>query len=251
MPKFAALLAVSLVALMGCNKARAACEGLPDYGALKKVMTEARDMDNGGLHTDMWGSVVDRTGQVCAVVYTGRELGDQWPASRAIAVEKANTANAMSLPKFALSTANLYAGSQPGGYLYGVATTNPVNVIALQAGDPATYGTMKDPLVGQRPGGIVTFGGGLALYDQKGTLIGALGASGNTSCADNNVAWRARHALNLDHVPAGPSAKGNDSIIYDIGLSGKSASGFGQPTCGGKEDDVAKSLPDTAAAVRK
>ena len=47
----------------------------------------------------MWGAVVDRTGQVCAVAsaYRARRTGDQWPGSRAIAaVEKANTANAFS-----------------------------------------------------------------------------------------------------------------------------------------------------------
>lgn len=45
------------------------------------------------------------------------------------------------------------------------------------------------------------------------TIMGALGASGDTSCADHNIAWRVRHALKLDHVPGGVSAKKNDAII--------------------------------------
>ena len=46
------------------------------------------------------------------------------------------------------------------------------------------------------------FGGGLGLYDKKG-IVGGLGVSGDTSCADHNVAWRVRKALGLDNVPAG------------------------------------------------
>jgi uncharacterized protein GlcG (DUF336 family) len=40
----------------------------------------------------------------------------------------------------------------------------------------------------------VAFGGGLALYDDNG-VIGGLGVSGDTPCADHNVAWRMRDAL--------------------------------------------------------
>ena len=252
MTRFPFFAAASLLALTACNQAHAAgsCDGLPSYAALKTAVTAARKENNGGLNNDMWGAVVDRTGQVCAVISTGKMPGDQWPGSRAIAVEKANTANAFSLPNFAISTSNLYAGSQPGGFLYGLNLTSPAEPHDLNAGDPATYGSAQDPLVGKRPGGIVVFGGGLALYDDKGTLLGALGVSGDTSCADNNIAWRARHGLKLDHVPAGPSSKGNDSIIYDIGMTGGSASGFGQPKCGGKEEDIAKTLPDTAPAKK-
>ena len=40
-------------------------------------------------------------------------------------------------------------------------------------GQPAPWGTAQDPLVGNRAGGINVFGGGLALYDQNGQLVGA------------------------------------------------------------------------------
>jgi uncharacterized protein GlcG (DUF336 family) len=196
---------------------------------------------NGGLDNHMWAAVIDRTGVVRAVCYSGEELGDQWPGSRFIAIEKANTANALSLPKFAFSTANLYSGAQPGGFLFGILTTNPVDTKTMYAGDPDTYGTPNDPMVGQKASGIVTFGGGLALYDSN-TIVGALGVSGDTSPADHNVAWRVRHELGLDKVPNGITAMGNDAIIYDIGMLGKSSSGYGHPVSGLKEDQIAKEI---------
>jgi len=39
---------------------------------------------------------------------------------RVISAQKANTANAFSLPQLALSTANLYSAVQPGGSLFGL-----------------------------------------------------------------------------------------------------------------------------------
>jgi len=69
-------------------------------------------------------------------------------------------------------------------------------------------------MIGHRIGGVNVFGGGLALYDAKGTLLGGIGVSGDTSCADHNIAWRTRHQLNLDFVPAGVSFNSNDNINY-------------------------------------
>ena len=245
--KFRHLALLSALLMGACNQAHAAgmCDALPNHDALKKALMDARRQDNGGLNNDMWGSIVDRTGTVCAVAFTGEKPDAQWPGSRGIAMEKANTANGFSLKGMALSTANVYAGAQPGGFLYGLATSDPVDTQALHAGDPAKLGAADDPAVGKKIGGIITFGGGLALYDSKGNLLGALGVSGDTSCGDHNIAWRTRNELKLDYVPAGVSPQKNDQIIYDINLTGKSASGFGHPTCGNKEDDVAKKLPGT------
>lgn len=83
------------------------------------------------------------------------------------------------------------------------------------------------------------FGGGLALYNSNKVLVGALGVSGDSSCADHVIAWKLRHALNLDYVPGGVSgdSKRPDNIVYDIragnsaAADGKSASGWGQPHC--------------------
>lgn len=209
--------------------------------ALRKSVKASGGFANGGFDNNEWASVVGRDGTVCAVAFSGKSWDDQWLGSRVIAAEKANTANAFSLRDVALSTANLYAGAQPGGFLYGLAAGNPPSPEAAYAGAAAQFGTAADPLVGKRPGGVITFGGGLALYDGS-ALVGGLGVSGDTSCADHNVAWRVRQALALDKVKAGPGGQKNDAIIYDIGVTGTSSSGFGHPKCAGTEADVAKDL---------
>ena len=213
--------------------------------ALRGSVKPSGGPSNGGLDNHMWAAAVDRTGIVRAVCFSGDALGDQWPGSRSIAIAKANTANGFSLPKFAFSTANLYFAAQPGGFLFGILETNPVDPATMYAGDAAAYGSANDPMVGQKASGAVIFGGGLALYDGN-TIVGALGVSGDTSPGDHNIAWRVRRALGLDKVPAGITADNNDAIIFDIGLMGKSSSGYGHPTSGLKEDDVAKEIGASA-----
>ena len=194
---------------------------LPTADELRKELKAVVGSANGGLEFDMWATVVDRDGVVRAVVFSGDGRGSQWPGSRVISAQKANTANAFSLPDFALSSANLYAPTQPGGTLFGLQDSNPVDVSVAYGGDSADYGTAKDFMVGKKVGGINVFGGGLALYDEKGQLIGALGVSGDTSCADHNIAWKMRAAMGLDYVPAGVAEiRGkehltNDNIVYD------------------------------------
>lgn len=182
----------------------------------------------------------------CAVAYTGDRFDAQWVGSRVISAQKANTANAFSLKGLALSTANLYSAVQPGGSLFGLQESNPVNTLVAYKGSETQFGTAKDPMVGQRIGGVNVFGGGLALYNAKGEVIGGVGVSGDTSCADHNIAWRLRNDLELDYVPAGVAPTKDDQIIFDI-ANGKSAGGFGHPTCGGQENTIAAKLP----AVRK
>ncbi|HZT26346.1 MAG TPA: heme-binding protein, partial [Pseudolabrys sp.] len=151
---------------------------------LKHSVKASGGPDNGGLPVNEWAAVVNRDGIVCAVAYSGNKPTDQWLGSRAIAVEKANTVNAFGLDTYAISTANLWAQSQPGGSLFGAAATNPPVAQDLYSGDPTKFGSGADPLVGKVVGGVVAFGGGVALY-QGGKLVGGLGASGNTSCADH------------------------------------------------------------------
>ena len=220
------------------------CLALPNYlalsDALKAATKPAGGPSNGGLDFNMWGAIVDVDGTVCAVAFTGKGYTDQWLGSRVISAQKANTANAFSLNGFALSTANLYAATQPGGSLFGLQASNPVDTAVAYAGDERRFGMRNDPMVGKRIGGVNVFGGGLALY-KNGRKIGGLGVSGDTSCADHNVAWRVRKSLGLDKVPGGVSANKDDGIIYDI-ASGVSKGGFGHPTCGGKEADIAKDI---------
>ena len=200
--------------------------------ALRESVHASGGPSNGGLPVNEWAAVVNRAGQVCVVARSGAKAGDQWLGSRAIAVEKAGTANAFDLDKYAISTANLWAASQPGGYLYGANVSNPAVPVDLYAGPLSRWGTASDPLIGETVGGVIDFAGGLGLYDRSG-VVGGLGASGNTPCADHNIAWRIREKLHLNRVPNGPSPQHNDEIIYDVGANGKSRSGWGHPQCGG------------------
>src|SRR5256712_9598729 len=134
----------------------------------------------------MWAAVVDRNGLVVAVVFTGATATDQWPGSRVIAAQKANTANAFSLPHLALSTANLYAATQPGGTLFGLQEANPTNDDVAYGGDAADYGTRKDFMIGKRIGGTHRFGGGRAVCEAAGALRGGPCGSGAASPAPPN-----------------------------------------------------------------
>lgn len=192
----------------------------------------------------MWATLVDRDGEVCVVAFSGGDRGDQWPGSRIISAQKANTANAFSLPKLALSTSNLFTAVQPGGSLYGLQHSNPVDTGVGYKGPAKNFGQANDPMVGKRVGGVNVFGGGLPCYNKDGKLVGALGVSGDTSCTDHITAWKLRHALNLDNVPGGISPTKDDNAVYDI-TDGKSASGWGHPDCGGDQAKIAAKLPET------
>jgi uncharacterized protein GlcG (DUF336 family) len=226
------------------------CSQLPSYSVLRAALVAAQSTPNGGFGLNMWATVVNRDGVVCAVAFTGTQRGDQWPGSRVISAQKANTANAFSLAGLALSTANLYSATQPGGSLYGLQASNPVNTDVAYRGDSQDYGQSDDPMVGGKIGGVNVFGGGLALYNSQKQLIGAVGVSGDSSCADHNIAWKTRHNLKLDYVPAGVSGDTSrpDNIVYDIttppGFAiGVSASGWGHPVCSAAAKTIAASLP--------
>jgi uncharacterized protein GlcG (DUF336 family) len=173
-----------------------------------KLATVVMSSDaNGGLFSPnkMWSAIVDRQGVLCSVI---RSNPDAWPGSREIAIAKAGTANDFSSSKLALSTANLYSFAQPAntntavstfpaGSLFGLNNSNPFNPAFNQQGTG----------IGQVPGGIITFGGGVALY-QNGKVIGGLGVSGDTACADHAIAYRMRHLAGLDGTP------NSDNIVY-------------------------------------
>jgi len=258
--KFRPLQLASVAAIALCmaaiSPARAwDCSALPGHHALKEALISAQKQSNGGFGLEMWGAMVDRDGQVCAIAFTGSDRGAQWPGSRMISAQKAYTANAFSLPALALSTANLYYAVQPGGSLYGLQASNPVDPALAYLGPATKFGTDADPMVGYRVGGVNVFGGGLALYNKRGELIGAIGVSGDSSCADHNIAWRTRHTLALDYVPAGVSGDPTrpDNIVYDITpqgggaegtqQSGISVSGWGHPTCSAAATSIAAMLP--------
>jgi hypothetical protein len=252
----------------GGNPRQHSCEGLPSWSQLQAALKVAvavgpsSTTGNGGLGFNMWGTIVAKDGTVCAVAFSGPAYTDQWLASRVISAQKANTANGLSLSNtsppaaslfptgLALSTANLYSAVQPGGSLYGLQFSNPIDPTDAYfqrngaPDDPNTYGTVNDPMVGRPIGGVNVFGGGLALY-LHGKRIGGLGVSGDQSCTDHFVAWRVRHILavggvTLDNLYDVKGVSGDnarpDNIIYDIkpnpyGGTGISAGGFGHPPC--------------------
>lgn len=226
------------------------CANLPDHASLTEVLAAVVEgADSGGFGFHMWGTLVDRDGVVCAVAFSGADRGDQWPGSRVISAQKANTANAFSLPALALSTGNLYSAVQPGGTLFGLQESNPVDTSVAYFGQAKNFGTENDPMTGLRLGGVNVFGGGLALYNADGALLGGLGVSGDSSCTDHIIAWKVRDALALDNVPGGVSPTGDDNIVFDMAAdtTGKimSASGWGQPTCGLGEVEIAADLPES------
>lgn len=223
------------------------CANLPKYADLKTAIASATVAESSGLNNQMWATIVDRDGIVCAVAFSGKSRDSQWPGSRAIAAQKANTANAFGLDAssasdgsgqakgLVLSTANLYSAVQPGGSLYGLQFSNPVDTGVAYRGASSNYGTAGDAMVGGKIGGVNVFGGGLALFATGQKMVGAVGVSGDTSCADHMIAWRVRNALKLDHMAGVGGVSGDparpDNIIFDIGANGQSAGGFGHPKC--------------------
>src|SRR5258706_5539259 len=191
-----------------------ACASLPGFGALKNALATATAAETSGLNNQMWATLVDRDGVVCAVAFSGVNRAAQGPGSRVISAQKANTANAFSLdassssggsgqPKgLALSTANLYSAVQPGGSLYGLQHSNPVDTGVAYAAPSSSYGTASDPMIGHKIGGVNVFGGGLGLYARGHQLVGGVGLGRDTSCADHHISWRVRSLLGLDHLAA-------------------------------------------------
>jgi uncharacterized protein GlcG (DUF336 family) len=196
------------------------------FGTVKNLQTKLGIVvnladGNGGLFKPnrMWSAVVDRQGVLCSVVSSNP---DAWPGSRSIAIAKASTANDFSNNKTALSTANLYSFTQPAntalatmfpaGSLYGLNNSNPFNPEFQEQGTG----------IGKVPGGIITFGGGVPLY-VGGQVIGGLGVSGDTACADHAIAYRMRRLAGLDSTPT------PDNIVY-LG-AGELPHDVGHPHC--------------------
>jgi uncharacterized protein GlcG (DUF336 family) len=205
------------------------CRDLPTAAQLKAQLVAAPALTNppvvggtvGGLFggTKMWAAVVNRNGEVCAAVASTSDPTNVWPGSQAIAKAKAYTANAFSLDDFALSTARLYTFTQPGHSLWSLGQSNPFNPQALATPSAA------DGSTGQLAGGMIFFGGGVPIY-KGGKIVGGLGVSGDTSCADHEIAKRVRHMLDMNPpLPGGALA---DDIKYST-LDGPGV--FTHPLC--------------------
>lgn len=198
---------------------RSNCRGLPTAAQLRAHMVTAADGTVGGLFNGdrMWAAVVNRDGEVCAAITSKTDPTQVWPGSQAIAKAKAYTANAFSLDTLALSTAMLYTFTQPGRSLNSLGQSNLFNADALAA--PAGGNTGRNQIAG----GLIFFGGGVPMY-RDGKIIGGLGISGDTACADHEMAKRVRNLVALN-PPGGATA---DDIKYS---SVDGASAFTHPLC--------------------
>src|SRR5262249_60469977 len=112
----------------------------------------------------------------------------------AVSLDSSSNSNGSGQPAgLALSTANLYSAVQPGGSLYGLQHSNPVDTSVAYAQASSSYGTTSDPMVGQKIGGVNVFGGGLALYPSGHVFVCGVGVSRCTSFPAHHLALRPRH----------------------------------------------------------
>jgi len=196
------------------------CDDVPSAADLKRLLqaAPAQNGDAGGLNHGkaMWGAVVDRNGNLCALAVSTEDLAATWPGSRGIAIAKASTSNAFSSDTAPMSTARLYTLSQPGHSLFGAANGNPFNPLCAAPADDTTTG------IGKACGGTITFGGGVGLYKGQ-TRVGGLGVSGDTACTDHEIAKRVRQAAGL-----APNNLPPDDILYSA-VDGPSP--FAHPLC--------------------
>src|SRR5437899_3855964 len=118
--KTASLFLASLVLVPASSFAQlpdCTATGIPTFANLQSNLQTVVSGQNGGFGFPMWATIVNRKGEVCLVTASSPN-GEEWPGSRVISAQKANTANAFSLPGFSLSTANLYTAVQPGKPLF-------------------------------------------------------------------------------------------------------------------------------------
>ena len=202
--------------------AQSKCQGLPTEAALRDLLNAAPAAggEAGGLFhgTRMWGAIVNRNGELCTYATSTADPSQVWPGSQAIAKSKAYTANAFSLDTLALSTARLYTFTQPGHSLWSLGQSNLFEPKFLAP--PTGQAGGREQIAG----GLIFFGGGVALYDSGGNIIGGLGISGDTSCTDHEIAKRVRNLAGLN-PPGGALV---DDITYS---SVDGASVFTHPLC--------------------
>ncbi len=111
------------------------------------------------INTKMNVAIVDAGANLKAFF----RMEDAWLGSIDIAIRKARTARFFDMP-----TGDIGGLSQPGGALYNIEHSN---------------------------GGLITFPGGLPLRDRNGTIIGAIGVSGDTVENDHAVASAGAEAI--------------------------------------------------------
>jgi uncharacterized protein GlcG (DUF336 family) len=220
---FRSLLILGLAISAMAEEEGSRCKDLPGAAQLRSLLRRAATTATygrvGGLFegTRMWAAVVNRSGEFCAAATSTEDPTQVWPGSQAIAKTKAYTANAYSLDTLPLSTARLYTFTQPGHSLWSLGHSNLFDTRFLVEPGKSEQGK------NQIPGGGIFFGGGVPIY-AGGKIIGALGVSGDTSCADHEIAKRVRDLAQLN--PAGGMLA--DDIVYS---PPEPASVFAHPLC--------------------
>ena len=105
------------------------CSELPDHAALGSALAAARGEANGGFDLDMWGTIVNRDGVVCAVAFTGGTAGTSGPAAASSRPRRPTPRTPSACPASRSRRPTSTPPSQPGGSLYGLQHSNPVEHI--------------------------------------------------------------------------------------------------------------------------
>ena len=86
--RLGAIAAFAMITTLGGMPASAGdtfdCKSLPDHATLKSALETAVAAETSGLDLEMWATLVNRDGRVCAVAASEIDRGAQWPGSRVI-----------------------------------------------------------------------------------------------------------------------------------------------------------------------
>jgi uncharacterized protein GlcG (DUF336 family) len=164
-----------------------------------------------------WATIVNRHGEICATAVATDDPASAWPGSQAISKAKAYTAQRLQHRRHTAVDSTALHTDAARAFAVGVAQPNPFNP------DCVVSPTDPDKTKGKICGGAIPFGGGVPLYRNQ-TRVGGLGVSGDTACADHEIAKRIRHSAGLD------PAKGEfaDDIVF---TSADGPSPFAHPLC--------------------
>ena len=257
---FVTTVAVAGMLMVGGGTARAdndnapknGCKDLPSQSALRSALASARAQANGGFNLDMWATIVDRDGVVCAVAFTGNNRGDQWPGSRVISAQKANTANAFSLARArVVDRESLQRGAT---------RRQPVRAPGKQPGERGSGVRRESRAVRnhQRSDGRRTHRRRECVRRRPGALQRQRTAPRRPRRQRRLVVRGSQHRVaDARHAESGFRARRRerrpvrkDNIVYDITpqagqMPGVSASGWGQPHCvnPAAESAIAAGLP--------
>ena len=127
--------------------------------AMAAINAAVKESEN--INVKMCIAVVDVGANLVAFV----RMDNAFLGSVDISIKKAKTATMFDRP-----TGDLGNSSQPGGLLYNIEHSNQ---------------------------GLITFPGGLPIYNNNGTLIGGIGVSGSAVENDHQVAEAGRNATNV------------------------------------------------------